>query len=395
MTWKSRHILASTLLILLMTCATAQAQQPDPDAPASQAAQEKLNAWKQRLASSLQAEQSVLRQLFTVESEQRRQQDELNKINHTLSQVRARAAEAQQQIDQLRSEQKRRAARLKITLRRLYRLGRGGMWQILLESPDLRTFLIRYKALVRFLKKDVEVVTGFQNQLDRLALTRSDLAEDIRALATLKADAETRRDAVWLERQKRQALLDAIQRNKALALRVTRELENRDARITDAIRALPDLHPAPTVDPTSLVLDFTARKGYLKLPVRGVIAGRFGPQTSRRFGTITKSNGIEIAAQINSPVRVVADGTVRYVGDFLGYGRVLIVDHGDRYHSLYAHLDRFLVNKGDAVKAGTAIGTVGVTGAMNESILHFEIRHKGVAQDPLAWLDRGGSKEEP
>ena len=388
-------IAACLLAMLLLWPGLLRAQADPPASPASQETQEKLRAWKQRLSTSLQAERSVLRQIYTIESEHRRQQGEFSKINNTLAEIRSRSADAEKQIDRLRDERNQKKAHLKVTLVRLYKLQRGGMWQILFESPDFKTFLLRFKALSYYLKRDIQVINGFQDRVNRLALTQAHLADDIRTLAELKQQVSPRREAVWLERQKLFALLEQVQRNKSLALRATQELERQDERIADTIRSLPAAPPISPVSPDSLVLDFASLKGYLKLPVSGIFVGHFGPQKSRRFGTVTKSNGIKIAATPNASVRVVADGTIRYVGEFLGYGRVLIVDHGDRFHTLYAHLDRFLVQKGDAVKTGMVIGTVSTDSSLGEPVLHFEIRHKGAAQNPLEWLGLGGAMEEP
>ena len=118
----------------------------------------------------------------------------------------------------------------------------------------------------------------------------------------------------------------------------------------------------------------------------GPIVGSFGVRVHSQFGTKTRSNGIDIAAPAGTPVRVVANGEVRYIGEFMGYGRVAIVDHGERYHSLYAHLSIFNVSRGDRVRKGDVLGTVGTSGLYTQPVLHFEIRHQGVAVDPLLWL---------
>ncbi len=355
---------------------------------------EKLESWKSRLKTTLKAEQSVLRQLYIIESEMNRQQNELFKINKKLGRIRGRVAKYEAEIDRLKEDRDIRERRVKTTIRRLYKLGQGGIWQILLGSPNLKTFLIRYKALNVYFERDVKVITSFNERVRMLAGYKADLAGDIETLAMLKAAAEQRRSQVWVQREKRMVFLGEIERNKALALRATRELEQQDAALTTTIQNLPGAKGPNTVLPDSLVLDFNSRKGYLKLPVTGAIVSRFGRNTSRRFGTVTKNNGIDILVSQSTPVHVVADGRVRYTGDFLGYGQVVIVDHGGRYYSLYAHLDRFWVAKGDSIKARTAIGTVGKRGALAQSRLHFEIRHKGVALDPMGWIDFGISKED-
>ena len=385
-------VLGLSLLILGLGVALAPAQPATENGPRLTAEQQrKLESWKARLDDVLKAEQSVLRQVYVIEAEQHRQQQELDKIIDMLDQVRNRSEAAETELNTLTADHLKRTGRVKKTMRGMYKLGRGGMWRVLFESKDVKTFLIRYKALRSFLLGEAKQMRAYRDKAENLSQKRRELAEDIETLTELKADAESRREAVWLEQQKRITLLDQIQRNKALALRVTRELQEQDKALADKMREMGENPPVRAVLPESLVLDFTRRKGYLRIPVKGAIVGHFGKQTERRFGTVTRNNGIDISAAEGAEVTAVADGTVVYIGDFLGYGRVLIIDHGDRYHTMYAHLDRFFVSKGDALKAGTVIGTVGRTGSLDGAQLHFELRHKGQAQDPLDWFEIGGN----
>lgn len=68
---------------------------------------------------------------------------------------------------------------------------------------------------------------------------------------------------------------------------------------------------------------------------------------------------------------------------------MIIIDHGDSYYTVYAHLHELYKNKGDHVNTGEDIATVGDTGSMIGPVLHFEVRHHGKPLDPLAWLTKG------
>ena len=82
----------------------------------------------------------------------------------------------------------------------------------------------------------------------------------------------------------------------------------------------------------------------------------------------------------------VADGAVIYADWFKGYGRLIILDHGGGYFTLYAHAAEIWARSGDSVSRGQVIGKVGDTGSLEGPQLYFELRHKGKPQDPLAWL---------
>lgn len=93
--------------------------------------------------------------------------------------------------------------------------------------------------------------------------------------------------------------------------------------------------------------------------------------------------GVDYAAPTGTPVRVVGDGTVEFAGWQNGYGNVVQIKHDKERTTLYAHLSRIDVRKGQRVEQGQHIGAVGATGWATGPHLHFEFRVGGVHQDPL------------
>ncbi len=121
-------------------------------------------------------------------------------------------------------------------------------------------------------------------------------------------------------------------------------------------------------------------------PVNGVITLEFAQSSSyQRFHA-----GIDIANSkgvIGDPITPDMDGKVIYAGEIVwGYGKHIIIDHGDNVSSLYAHLDRIHVYKGQDVKIGDVIGTMGNTGWSTGPHLHLEIRVYGIPVNPRVFL---------
>ena len=99
------------------------------------------------------------------------------------------------------------------------------------------------------------------------------------------------------------------------------------------------------------------------------------------------NDGINIAAARGTPVKAAENGVVVYVGNELkGSGNLILVRHADRYMSAYAHLDRFLIKRGQTVQRGQTIGTVGSTGAVSSPQLHFELRRGTKAINPQGYI---------
>jgi len=98
--------------------------------------------------------------------------------------------------------------------------------------------------------------------------------------------------------------------------------------------------------------------------------------------------GIDIAADVGTPVLASAPGLVAFTGWFAGYGRTVYIDHGDGWATLYGHLSQMVVLPGAVVERGEVIGTVGNTGRSTGPHLHFEIRRNNQPLDPLKLLAR-------
>ena len=117
-------------------------------------------------------------------------------------------------------------------------------------------------------------------------------------------------------------------------------------------------------------------------PVQGKVVSNFGPIAKGR-----NNDGINIKAPLGTPVKAADAGTVAYAGNELrGFGNLILIKHSGGWMTAYAHNDRILVRKGQKVKKGEKISTVGSTGGVSTPQLHFEIRAGKKAVNPKAYL---------
>lgn len=123
-------------------------------------------------------------------------------------------------------------------------------------------------------------------------------------------------------------------------------------------------------------LDFVKQKGRLHFPV----AGRAEARKSNRHGV----SGLEFVTQLSAAVRSVAAGHIVFADRYDAYGLTVIVDHGDRYYSVYANLGGTDGRVGDLVGAGSRIGTSSASG--KDDAVYFEIRRGSSPEDPGPWL---------
>lgn len=123
-------------------------------------------------------------------------------------------------------------------------------------------------------------------------------------------------------------------------------------------------------------------------PIKGWITSGFGKRASPLTGEPGRHMGVDIANEVNTPIRSTADGIVTYAGWEAGYGRLVAIEHGYGYSTRYGHCARIEVKVGDEVKRGQIIGYVGSTGRSTGSHVHYEVRIHGMPVDPEKYLPK-------
>ena len=119
-------------------------------------------------------------------------------------------------------------------------------------------------------------------------------------------------------------------------------------------------------------------------PLKGTVLSYYGSKLDR-----TRNKGIDIRAEEGAVVRASRGGKVVFCDEWLkGFGKTVILDHGDNFQTVYSYNSIILVNVGDVVAQNTVIAKAGKGGRAKEPSLHFEIRRDGEPQDPFYYLSR-------
>jgi murein DD-endopeptidase MepM/ murein hydrolase activator NlpD len=121
-------------------------------------------------------------------------------------------------------------------------------------------------------------------------------------------------------------------------------------------------------------------------PIRGVVNSEFGRRVSPWTGAAEHHGGLDIAAEIGTPVKAPAPGVVAFTGTMPDYGTTLVLDHGGEIKTLYGHLQKIQVLQGQKVDRGQQIALSGNTGRTSGPHLHYEITVRGQPVNPRGFL---------
>lgn len=121
-------------------------------------------------------------------------------------------------------------------------------------------------------------------------------------------------------------------------------------------------------------------------PVNGILRSSFGGRSDPFSGEGAFHTGIDLQAARGTPVHVTADGVVESAGWSTGYGKLVVVDHGNGIDTYYAHLSHFLVIPGQEVRRGEVIALSGGTGRATGPHVHYEVRLHGTPVNPYKYM---------
>ncbi len=267
----------------------------------------------------------------------------------------------------------------------LNKMGTIGTLNLLFAAESLPELLSRETYLKFLLNRDEIQRKEYLKRLESLDRMRQKLKREQQELK--KAAEEIEKQALALEekRQARRAFLDELKQQSVRYAQMISELEDASVSLKDVIHRL-DQRLRASDESRSYILtpqdeDFALQKGRLSPPVFGKIR--------RPFVGGSPGRGIVISAPWGSEITAVFDGAVAYSGKLKGYGKVIILDHGNGYLSLVAQACELFKKEGEEVKEGDLIGLSGSGPWIDEGV-YFEIRNHGKYEDPLSWINTRG-----
>jgi septal ring factor EnvC (AmiA/AmiB activator) len=271
----------------------------------------------------------------------------------------------------------------------LYKLSWLGRFQMMASAESLHELLQRKTAIARILAYDEKVIGQIMDNRQNLEILRSRLQahRDEKYRSAELHRQEISRMAV--ERTKRSRLLAYVRQEMSAQLATIDSLKQAARQLDATIQNLGIEITAAVPDEYIEDKPFEEYKGLLKMPVKGKIVSLFGKFKNTRYDVLNFRSGIEIQTERGEPIQAVYTGKILYADWFKGYGNMIILDHGDSYYTVYAHIEEVFKTAGDIVEAGEVMATVGDSGSMTGPKLYFEVRHHGKPLDPLQWLEGG------
>jgi len=375
-TWQRLSFLAACLLLSLPSSLYAE--------PDSADRLDEVNAEIKSLGDTVAANQKQRDALYR---QLKKQSKAVSKLNRHLRQLTETLKEKNQALAVLEKKQnafrRSKATQLKALnsqVRSAYLQTQPHYLKVLLNQQD-PAMLSRANTYFHYFNQ------ARQSHLTDISSSLQGLESHKQALLVARQEQEL----LVAEQQQEQSKLQAKKAQQlATAKQLDNKLSNDTARIaslkTEAT-ALRDLLSSLSSQQRALApsTPFAKLKGKLLRPSSGRVTSRFG--SSRQLGNLTWQ-GVMIKSPVGNEIISAAAGRVVFSDWLRGFGLLLIIDHGDKYMTLYGNNQSLLKEVGESVNAGELIALSGNQGIKQYAGLYFELRHKGNPTDPLKWLKK-------
>lgn len=325
----------------------------------------------------------VMEMLEKVNQEEEVLEEILKKIEVQMSFIEKEKEKKLEIINKIREYLDKSKKDIKRGIVFLYKRRNISPLNLILYGGSPYTFYSGLKALSRkfeeekmILKKGIELLKEIEMRVESLKVRES-------SLVLLKEDFERRKTELREIKVEKSELLERLRKDEKERERLIAELRKNMKRLNEIIRNLEKRRKK----------EFFA-KGFPKniprrdflWPCNGRIYNSFGTIWHPLYKTRIKNNGIDILSEDGAQIKAAGSGIVEYAHDFLGYGKLVIIDHGDGFFTIYGNLKEVYVSPGNLVSQGEVIGLLGKDPLENLPLLHFEIRYGGKAVDPLYFL---------
>jgi len=249
--------------------------------------------------------------------------------------------------------------------------------KILADEDRLRKDSTQWAMVANHKQKIIQILDRKEKNYDQEKINHTASLEDIRK------EKEQQEETI---RQLTESAKDLQDKVSQMLKEAARESKIKKRKKTIVVNST---STTTTVEPENPVEEgegLQVVRGRIPWPVSGRIISYFGKTRDPRFNLVVDNSGIQIEAPSGTPIHAVAAGVVKFADWFKGYGKLVILDHGRGYYSLYAQASNLNVLEGQSVASGQVLGSVGDTDSLVGSSLYFEIRKNGTPQDPLHWL---------
>ena len=304
---------------------------------------------------------------------------ELNYSKEKYSSTESKLASLEQEYSHALADYNKIDYRVRNRLNQIYKHHTDGLVALLLSSEDINDLLdkIYYQNIIS--KRDKEVFDKAKSKAKNIARLKYDMEMQKAYLEKSIKDINNQQKSIQKAISDNEKYIHKLKTDRATFEKAERELAKNSSNLENMISRNSKKEQSNI-----------STTGAFMRPISGPVTSSFGYRIHPIFKSRIFHSGIDIGGPNNGPVKAANNGKVIYAGWYGGYGKVVILDHGNYNGSptttLYAHLSTISVSVGQYVVKGQVVGKEGTTGYATGPHVHFEVRVNGQPRNPLNYI---------
>ncbi|MFZ5351693.1 MAG: murein hydrolase activator EnvC family protein [Bacillota bacterium] len=367
-----------TFLLILCFALSIVPLYATPDEDDLKAKQKKNQKTQQQLQSTISQKNKELRkisnQLESLDKNLYSTIASLKKVESDLEKLDNKIAVTKRELERASENAVAQKEMLKKRVRVMYENGNVGYLSVLLDSTDFFDFVSRMDFLKQIIDFDVKLFAEISEYKMTIEQTKAQLQEEQDEKEVLKQQiADKKKEIERLMEDKKQAVDD-----------INEDLDKLEERLDQLVKESAEL--AKLIAAAQSKKKYTGGEMEWPAPDHYKITSPYGYRVHPILKKKKMHTGIDISIPSGKKIVAANDGDVIYADYYGGYGYAVIIDHGGKISTLYAHNSKLLVSKGQSVKKGEKIAESGSTGMSTGPHLHFEVREDGQHTDPMKYF---------
>ncbi len=361
--------------------------------------QKKRTALSAEIAENKKQTQSVVDQKSDIDRQIELSNETIDNYNAQIQQYSLLIAEKQKELDEAELHETQLQEQYKARLRSMEETGTVSYWSILFKASSFSDLLDRVDMIHEIAKSDQLMMKKLSEATEAVQQSREELEQEQQQMQTARDELAAQEAQLEMQRAEADALLLQIAEEcEKMTAEYQGYLAQEDALSKQVAKAEKDYYQALAKEEAARLAELNKQNNYVPankdssgflypLPYRVAITDSYGYRTHPVTGKKTTwHNGVDLAAGAGTAIYATKSGTVTTALRSDIWGNYVVINHGDGFSSLYAHMQGLIVKAGDYVKQGQTIGYVGSTGLSTGPHLHFTIYYNGADVNPMSYI---------
>lgn len=361
--------------------------------------QKKRTALSAEIAENKKQTQSVVEQKSDIDRQIELSNETIDNYNAQIQQYSLLIAEKQKELDEAELHETQLQEQYKARLRSMEETGTVSYWSILFKASSFSDLLDRVDMIHEIAKSDQLMMKKLAEATEAVQQSREELEQEQQQMQTARDELAAQEAQLEMQRAEADALLLQIAEEcEKMTAEYQGYLAQEDALSKQVAKAEKDYYQALAKEEAARLAELNKQNNYVPankdssgflypLPYRVAITDSYGYRTHPVTGKKTTwHNGVDLAAGAGTAIYATKSGTVTTALRSDIWGNYVVINHGDGFSSLYAHMQGLIVKAGDYVKQGQTIGYVGSTGLSTGPHLHFTIYYNGADVNPMSYI---------